>query len=382
MRRLIQSAAAFSAAFLTLLLLAGAVRAVDDPAWTAQTPSSTSVKPDRSWPAAGFRSGSSSIQSVAVYSMTRIVTITVGTAAPLGLSSRWQVDISRQDLSTGSIRLPPDASAIAVTMVNGSYSIDYVGRTIYYTNSQGMYYEYQTNQQALRFGNQILISQTYKFNYPLHYVGTVIFASPYRYVGYEGYAPAQVDATRLHWDESFTGPGLHQFEAAAWLVDPAALPRPDLVIDAARVVARRLNHVYVTATIHNDGSMAAGAPAFVNVYDRPTASMPPTVPLDLAGGWCTLDPVTLCGGSTSNRLPAIPLFESVNFTAEFDLSPTSGPHYIYLYVDALGAAGALDRSSGVGLNYESAEDNNSIQAEGDGLVWYKSFVFLPLMRRG
>ena len=71
--------------------------------------------------------------------------------------------------------------------------------TIHYTNSQGMYYEYLTDRHALRFGNQILISQTYKYNRPLHYVETVIFTvDPYRYVGYSGYAPTQVNASRVH----------------------------------------------------------------------------------------------------------------------------------------------------------------------------------------
>ncbi len=139
--------------------------------------------------------------------MTRIVTITVGTIAvpePPGLNSRWQIDIFRQDFFTGTIGLPSDASAITVTLANGTYSIDYAKPAIVVTNSQELYYEYRTDRQALRFGNQILISQTYHYNRPLHYVGTVVFTDPYRYVGYSGYAPTQINASRLHWDESFT----------------------------------------------------------------------------------------------------------------------------------------------------------------------------------
>ncbi len=172
---------------------------------------------------------------------------------------------------------------------------------------------------------------------------------------------------------------LHQFEAAAWLVDPAA-PRPDLEIVTASILDRRLNHIYVRADIHNNGGITAGAPAFVNLYDRLAPSVPPTGPLDLAGGWCTLDPVTRCGGSASNRLPAIPPDQTVNFTAEFDLSPIYGQHDIYLFVDALGvvdALGNLGNNEDLGLNYESAEGNNSRLA---GSLFYRSFVFLPLIQ--
>ena len=112
----------------------------------------------------------------------------------------------------------------------------------------------------MRYGNQILISQTYKFNRPFHYVGTVIFTDPYRYVGYSGYAPTQ---TQL--PPGCTGMSLYEpdtrFEAAAWLVDPAAT-RPDLEIVTATLVDRRFNHIYVTAEIQNNGGMTAGAPCF------------------------------------------------------------------------------------------------------------------------
>jgi len=362
MRRLIQSAAAISAAFLALLLFASAVRS-GAPARQAPAQAAASVE----------QTGPGHIQSAPAYSRTRIVTVTVGTtAAPgsPGLNSRWQIDTLDDKFFTGTITLQSDASAITVTLVNGEYSINFAAPpTIWFTNSQGLYYEYSTNQQARRFGNQILISQTYKYFPSLHYVGTVIFTDPYRYVGYSGYAPAEVDTTRLHWDESFTETKFHEFDAAAWLVDPGAL-RPDLEILDARVMYRRLNHIYVTATIQNAGGITAGAPAFVNLYDRLTDS-PPAGPLDLAGGWCTLDPVTRCGISASNRLPTIPPFQTTDYTAEYDLSAINGQHYLYLFVDALGS------SSGVGLNYESAEQNNSIRV---GSLFYKSFTFLPLVQ--
>ena len=71
------------------------------------------------------------------------------------------------------------------------------------------------------------------------------------------------------------------------------------------------------ASIQNNGGITAGAPAFVNLYDRLAPSVLPTGPLDLAGGWwCALDPVTQCGDSASNRLPAVPPYATVDFTAE------------------------------------------------------------------
>jgi hypothetical protein len=379
MRRMIHAAAAILAAVLTLMLFASAVRSGASADRAGQNPAQAAASVEHASLGIDYRAGSGSIQSAPEYSRTRIVTITVGTTTvpgSPGLNSRWQIDTLDQKFFTGTIALPPDASAVTVTLVNGVYSIDYARPAILITNSQGLYYEYRTDQQAQRFGNQILISQTYKYFPSLHYVETVIFTDPYRYVGYSGYAPAQINATRLHWDKSFTGTKLHEFEAAAWLVDPGARPRPDLEIVAARVVDRRLNHIYVTATIQNNGGMTAGAPAFVNLYDRLTPS-PPAGPLDLAGGWCTLDPATRCGDSTSRPLPAVPPFGTVTFTAEYDVSAIYGRHYIYLYVDALGVAGALGRSDGVGLNYESEEGNNSRLA---GSLFYWNIVFLPLVQ--
>jgi hypothetical protein len=371
MRRLIPSAAAISAAVLTLMLFASAVRSGASADRAGQAPAQAAASVEQARSGIDSRAGSGSFQSAPEF--TRIVTITVGTTVPLGLSSRWQIDQLSQDIiPSGGIHLPPDASDISVTLVNGECSIDVVSKTIWITNSQGLYYEYRTDQHARRFGNQILISQTFIYNRPSHYVGTVIFTGPYEYVGYSGYAPAHINATRLDWDEFVES--LVRFEAATWLVDPdPMLAKPDLEITDARVVDRRLNRIYVTATIHNYGPIAAGAPAFVNLYDRLAPSLRPAGPLDLAGGWCTLDPVTACGISTSSRLPPIPRFETVIYTAEYDLSPTHGSHDIYLFVDALGGSN--------GLNDESAEANNFTEKPIGSLTWYRSFIFLPLIRR-
>ena len=382
MRRLTSSAAAISAALFALLLFAGAVRSGVSIDRAGPGPAQAAISFEQTRSVSGSRAGPDSVQSTADYSLTRIVTITVyTTTAPTipGLTSRWQIDMVSQQFLRGAVSLPSDASAITVTLVNGAYSIDYSKPAIVITDSQGVYYEYRTGQQAQRFGNQILISQIFKYNRALHYVETVIFTDPYEYVGYSGYAPTQVNAGQLHWDESYPENTDHQFSAEAWLVDPAE-PRPDLEIVTATVVDQRFNHIDVTAIIHNRGGITAGAPAFVNLYDRLAPSVAPTGPLDLAGGWCTLDPVTMCDGSINNRLPAVAPDQTVNFTAGYNLSPTKGWHDIYLFVDALGAAGALGRSDGVGLNYESAEGNNSIWV--GTVFWYKGFVFLPLVRRG
>ncbi len=386
MRRLIHSAAAISAALLALLLFAAAVRSGASIDGATQGPAPAAVNFEQTGPVSANGAKSGGIQSAVEYSLTRIVTVTVYTttaSAIPGLKSLWQIDMLSQQLLRGTIGLPSDASAITVTVVNGAYSIDYAKPAIVVTDSQGLYYEYHTDQQAQRFGNQILISQTYKYNRPLHYVGTVIYTDPYKYVGYAGYAPTQVNATRLHWDESYPENKDHQFEAATWLVDPAARPRPDLQIVPTPTWRRQLNHIYLTATIRNNGPMTAGAPAFVNLYDR-LAPTPPAGPLDdLADSWCSLDPFTTCGGSSTNPLPAVPPLHTVTFTAEYELKPINGQHYIYLFVDALGivnALGSLGNNEDLGLNYESAEENNFTLEPIGPFTWYRSFIFLPLIR--
>jgi hypothetical protein len=286
-----------------------------------------------------------------------------------GLNSHWQIDTLSQPFLTGTIALPSDASTIVVIPVNGEYSIDYSGPTIYLTNSQGLHYEYRTDQQARRFGNQILIAQTYRWNRPLYYVGTVIFTEPYQYVGTAGYVPTQINATQLHWDESFTQTQLNEFKADTWLVDPR-LPRPDLEIVTA-TVSNQMNHVYVVASIRNNGGFTASAPAYLNLYDRLVPSVPPTLPLDLTNSWCTLSPFSWCGGG-NNPLPAVLPGQIIFFASEYDLPAVNGLHDIYLLVDALG--GSLNK----GLNVESSEDNN-VKLAGTVRRW-NAFIFLPLIK--
>ncbi len=374
MKHLILSAIAILAAALSVWLLANAVQATPLSERPENKPWPAPAKINLNQPVADRAIGSGRLQATSDYSLTRIVTITVGTTVPLGLDSRWQIDLFSQDIfSSTSIQLPSDAYAISITMVNGEYRFDPSGPTIYITNSQGLYYEYRTNQQALRYGNQILISQIYRFNRSLHYVSTLTFTDPFRYLGDAGYVPAQVNATQLHWDEAFPGGTLNEFGAEVSLVDPADL-RPDLEIITA-TLDQHFNHIYVSASIHNNGPMTAGAFSFVNLYDRALEAYKlPSGPLDLADGWCSLIPIAQCGGGL---LPPVPPGQTVIYAADTELSPINGQHDIYLFVDALGTVNALGRGEDEGLIYESAEKNNAIYV--DSVLREETFIFLPLI---
>jgi hypothetical protein len=374
MKRLIPCAAAILAAVCALLLFAGAVQSggLTDRSQPGTGP--IPIQPEHDQHAIGGQGGLAHIQSTPEYSLTRLVTITVGTTSlPFtpSLNSRWQIDLFSQQFLTASINLPSDAGDIIVNLLNGDFGIDPSGPTIYVTNSQGLYYEYHTDQQAVRFGNQILISQVYRFNRSLHYIGTLVFTAPYQYVGYSGYAPTQTGATELYWDQAFPETQLNEFQSAIWLIQPGAFQRPDLQIVTA-TASNQLNHLYVTADIRNNGPITAGAPAYLNLYDRLAPSVPPTGPLDLTDGWCSLTPVSMCANGTSDPLPAIPPGETVVYTAEYDLRAINGQHDIYLFVDALG--------SDQGLNVESAEGNNWTKV--GSFAWHGDFIFLPLVRRG
>ena len=380
MKHLIFSATAILAAWLGLWLLIGAVQAGPLVNRVEEKSTQAASKINLNRPRAGRAIGPVGLRATSDYSLTRIVTVTVGTPVPLGLASRWQIDLLSQDvISNSSIRLPSDAYAIIVTMVNGQYSIDYSGPTIYISNSQGLYYEYSTNQQALRYGNQILISQAYAYNRPLHYIATLTFTDPFQYLGYAGYVPAQTTATQLLWDEAFAQSQLNEFSAAVWLVNPAALPRPDLQIISAALQSQ-FNHVRVSAIIRNNGLMTTGTPAFINLYDRANKPLGllPSGPLDLTDGWCSLTPIAQCGGSL---LPLVPPGQTVIYTADADLTPVNGRHDIYLFVDALGIFNALGLPipENEGLNYEYNEQNNARYV--DSVSRQDVHIFLPLIKR-
>jgi hypothetical protein len=355
MKCLIHSVAAILAAFLALLLLTGAVHSAP----SADHAEGMSVRSDD-------------------YAYTRLTTITVGSSTdPLtsGLNSRWQIQtISHSVFGVYEIPLPDDAYEISVALPADQYRID-PGPTLIITGPQpDLYFEYRTNQRALRLGNQVLITQTSSNNQRYRYRATLTFTNPYQHVGTSGFAPTET-ATTLYWDvvPELGADARYRFNASTWLVHPS-IPlnsRPDLEIIAASL-SSQMDHAYVTATIRNSGFTMTVAPAYLNLYDRPSPSVTPTGPLDLVGGWCSSGPLSSCGGGDRNPLPALVPGDAVVFTATFDLTAT-GQHDIYLFVDALGG------SQGQGLNVESVESNNSRRA-GSLMKWSNS-VFLPLIVR-
>jgi hypothetical protein len=365
MKHLIPLAAALLAACVALLLLVGAVQSSPSLDRVAEPP----ARPQ--------------------YAYTRIVTVTVGSSTvptTTGLTSRWQFETIDQVVSgTYEIPLPGDAYEISVALPITVYHID-PGPTLIITGPQTrLYYEYKTDQRALRFGNQILITQTASNNQEYRYLATLTFAGPYEYLGTSGFAPTATTASTISWDvvPPIDAEARYRFNASTWLVDPRLIGpppligRPDLKIITANVL-RQLNHIYVTANIQNIGPMMAWAPVYINLYDRvaPTATAPltPTGPLDLVDGWCSLTPISACGDSVNNPLPAVSPGQTVIFTAEYDLSAIDGRHNIYLFVDALGG-----QARNQGLNVESDENHNVVLA--GSLFRLGKVVFLPLIRR-
>jgi hypothetical protein len=346
----------FLVAGVALLLLAGAVYSSPRSNHSRQAP----ARPD--------------------YTYTRIVTITVYTstvALTPGLISRWQFRTLDQVISyTFDIPLPSDAYEISVALPITYYRID-PGPTLIITGPQAnLYYEYKTGQRALRFGSQILITQAASNNQPYRYLGTLTFADPYTYVGTSGFAPTATTPGAISWDvvPEVDSDQRYRFNASTWLWDPRLVPpvltRPDLEIFTATVRSQN-DHIYVTATIRNNGPMTAWAPPYINLYDRIAPFLPPAGPLDLTDSWCSMIPESSCGISTTNPLSPVLPGQTVIFTAEHDLNPVNGRHDIYLLVDALGGS--------QGLNVESAENNNVILAAT--LLRLGEHIFLPLIRR-
>jgi hypothetical protein len=357
MKRVIHLTAVFLAAGVALLIVAGAVYSSPQ----SDPPLQALHQPDE-------------------YVYTRMVTITVYSstvALTPGLISRWQFRTLDQVISyTFDIPLPDDAYEISVALPMTSYRID-PGPTLIITGPQlDLYYEYKTGQRALRFGNQILITQAASNNQSYRYLATLTFTDHYQYVGTSGFAPTATAAHSISWDvvPQLDPDARYRFNASTWLWDPRLMPpvlaRPDLEIFTATVDSD-FDHIIVTATIRNNGPMTAWAPPYINLYDRIAPFLPPAGPLDLTGGWCSMMPESACGISTTNPLSPVPPGQTVIFTAEHDLSPVNGRHDIYLLIDALGGS--------QGLNVESAENNNVILAAS--LLRLGERTFLPLIRR-
>ena len=319
---------------------------------------------------------------------TRTVTITIAAGPVLApaLSSYWQTSIS--DFSTIGrdswvVSLPSDATDVTDTITGGTYQI---GSTINFSFTDPVAdfgWAYRTNQAALRQGHQYRIDQYASINQdrPFVYSGTVFFASPYQYVGQIGPDPGAITNTSVHWEEAVplnTDDTRHIFSSSMWLAD-SRLARPDLKIVTTgftTVTHPGMTQVHVTAAIQNGGTIATGAPAYINIYDRKTPSVPPAGPLDLAGGWCDISlleqPECPAFNSTlgiTNVLRTIGPGQTITLAADLTLTQP-GRRDLWIQVDAFGGPN--------GLNLEFNETNN-----GQYVGQVPNFhIYLPLVVKG
>lgn len=310
------------------------------------------------------------------------VTIESGDLLTPALSSRWvhaiySVPIPAQ--ASFPILVPPDSTEITATVDNGEFSI--VDATIQFTLYQGVSsygWSYRTAQAVTRQGNQYNIAQRATNNlYPFHYDSTIVFSAPLEYVGTLGRAPTTVTSDTIHWSidsdyfpEIYTVP--HRLQLTTYLVDPR-LAQPDLSFTshALQLEAAGASFIaHLTATLYNGGSMAAGAPTYLNVYDRLSTTTVPTGPLDLEAGWCSGAPYYTCPSTAAfpNPVAQIEAGQSLTLTADYIFTAT-GLHHFYLQADVFGGP--------IGLNAESDETNNLIDL---GEV-RTARLFLPLIHR-
>ena len=80
----------------------------------------------------------------------------------------------------------------------------------------------------------------------------------------------------------------YRFNASSWLAD-SRLDWPDLTVTSATLTidqALPVPAALVTVTVLNSGTLATGAPVYLNLYDRLAPAPVPTGPLDLTDGWC------------------------------------------------------------------------------------------------
>jgi hypothetical protein len=322
---------------------------------------------------------------------TRTVTITIDTGPALApaLSSYWQTSFTGFSPSYGwnhqSFTLPSDATDITATVTGGTYQI--VGNTVTFTLTDPLCdfaWSYRTSQKVLRQGNQYQIDQYASTNQdrPFVYVSTVHFTLPYQHVGQIGPAPEEITNAAVHWEESVplnAPPDSHKFSSSMWLTD-LRLARPDLKIVASDVPVKPqpgAPRVRVTAAIQNGGTIATGAPAYINIYDRKTPSEQPDGPLDLAGGWCDVSlleqpncPAFNSSLGITNALKIIGPGQVITLAADLTLTQP-GRRDLWIQVDVLGGTN--------GLNLESEETNNRKYVD-----WVDNpyVTYLPLIVKG
>lgn len=322
---------------------------------------------------------------------TRTVTITIeaGPVLTPALSSYWQTSFTDFSSIDGwdhqSFTLPSDATEITATVTGGTYQI--VGNTVTFNLTDPVCdfaWSYRTNQKVLRQGNQYQVDQYASTNQdrPFVYFSTIFFTSPYQYVSQIGPAPKAVTNSSVHWEESIplnAPPDSHIFSSSIWLAD-SRLTRPDLKIIATGLTVNThpgASQAHVTAAIQNGGTIATGAPVYINIYNRKTPSIPPAGPLDLAGGWCSFNllerPDCPTFNSTlgiTNTLKIIGPGQVINLAADLTLTKP-GRWDLWIQVDIFGGPN--------GLNLESEEANNWKYV---GRVDNPYATFLPLIVKG
>jgi hypothetical protein len=323
---------------------------------------------------------------------TRTVTITLQTApesAP-ALSSHWQISITHWSTADGwdhrFYTLPSDATDITATVsagVSNTYAI--VGNTIAFTFTAPVVdfgYAYRTSQAVLRQGNQYRIDQnvyTNREDRPFAYIGTVVYPSPYQYVGQIGPAPVITTAS-VHWEVPSVPfndlSGEYRFSSSMWLVDPRLL-QPNLkIVDKDVTIDPQSSIAQVTAQIQNGSSITTGAPVYINLFERQPPSQGPAGPFDMAGGWCSFNLLEqpdcptfsyALGNTfgTTNALPAIGPLQVMMVTANLTLTQP-GYRDVWIQVDAFGGSD--------GLNRELNEADNSSYV---GQVLNPYLIYLP-----
>jgi hypothetical protein len=320
---------------------------------------------------------------------TRTVTITIeaGPVLTPALSSYWQTTIT--DFSTSdewdqlSFAIPTDATDVTATAAGGTYQVFSDRIDFSFTAPVVNFsWNYRTNQKVLLQGNQYRLDQYASINRdrPFFYVSTAFFTSPYQYVGQIGPTPITT-TTSVHWQEFVplnASDGRHVFSSSMWLADKRAPDQLDLKITGSSVTAgTRAGTAHVTAAIQNGSLITAGAPVYINLYDRQAPSLQPAGPLDMTGGWCKLDPLMQPDCPTfnstlgiTNVLSIIGPLQVITMTADLTLTQ-HGWRDLWIQVDAFG--------SPTGLNRESNETNNS---EYLGQVLNSYRVYLPAVLKG
>ncbi len=315
---------------------------------------------------------------------TRLVTVTIEPGSPLtpALTSDWLTSILSFPVGASgyntTIVLPSDSTGITVDVTGGTYAI--VGTSVVLTLTDSICnfaWAYRTNQSVLRQGNQYRIDQSASANNYFLYSSTITFPALYQYVGITGTAPIAHTGNTIQWQQvvPLNANPIHRFSASTWLVDSRVVDKPDLHFTAASFTMKpstTISVAHVSAVVHNDSpTMDSGAPAYIQLYDRPAPS-PPTGPLDSAGGWCSdvVSPVCPTSNTFTNPVELIPANKTLTLTTDYTFTQ-HGWRYLYLQIDTFGGD--------FGLNIES-NDANNIRSLGQVYIPPPP-IYLPVVRK-